>query len=733
MKRSNYYKCFIIAFMLFFAFNCSIVDPDDESEDIKSPTVGTSIVVSDLTIDSMTITWGASKDNQSSVADLQYKVVISEDSTLIDSVTEVKALSDDSVVADWTKALTTTELSGLDEFTLYYIRVAVKDTNENVSLYPMGYAETTMAGAPIVSAESINITDNQDTQVTINWLDATDVLTPQNSLKYTIAISNNKADIDTVSKMLVVTGDNLLAANQIDINSIDATGLTAGTKYWVSVMVTDGDDKSSLYLPVAVETTKFYSLGTSGSEAGVSYCRIGSANYRFNPVAATENGFVLKGGGSFVYKTTEWMSERAGGKGTAGDFVELTTGSTTQWTTLYNAGQGWNSVISLQIDTADKANSMFVYEILRNAEAVFIMGGDQTEYYTLWNDTKLQEALNYLISTKKVPIGGTSAGMAILSEYSYLPNNSGVKSSDALTNIYHAYIAESTIKKSLFKDSLPVFMTNFITDTHFNARDRMGRFLAFVARLIVQHEIPFADAHGIACDESTAVCIDKDGIGSVYSVSDGGVYFVTGGNDTIVNKPFDWRSINCYKIIGTTDGSREFDVANWTADTGVTGIDLFTIDVINGVLDYDEPFVEDGRSTGVDLSADTLKTDLSIGANGTSRWVKFTADTTQTLYFWIKDKYNYSGSAPTWANDITFYNGLNYNALTVSRSNTSLIVVSGDSYYMDSSSSRSVPLYFYFNATAGKTYYIKLLNRGTGSTGGNASVKISTSLPTNWN
>ncbi len=57
-------------------------------------------------------------------------------------------------------------------------------------------------------------------------------------------------------------------------------------------------------------------------------------------------------------------------------------------------------------------------EKIRNAEAIFIGGGDQSNYIRYWKDTPVEDAINF-VAAKPAPIGGTSAGMAVLGEYVY--------------------------------------------------------------------------------------------------------------------------------------------------------------------------------------------------------------------------------------------------------------------------------------------------------------------------
>jgi cyanophycinase-like exopeptidase len=62
--------------------------------------------------------------------------------------------------------------------------------------------------------------------------------------------------------------------------------------------------------------------------------------------------------------------------------------------------------------------NQFVINTIRNAEAVFIAGGDQSDYVELWKGTPIEEAIHQ-VAAEPAPVGGTSAGMAIMSEFVY--------------------------------------------------------------------------------------------------------------------------------------------------------------------------------------------------------------------------------------------------------------------------------------------------------------------------
>jgi cyanophycinase-like exopeptidase len=51
-----------------------------------------------------------------------------------------------------------------------------------------------------------------------------------------------------------------------------------------------------------------------------------------------------------------------------------------------------------------------VLATIRNAEALFIAGGDQSRYVRFWQGTPVEDAIHELLA-RNVPIGGTSAGI----------------------------------------------------------------------------------------------------------------------------------------------------------------------------------------------------------------------------------------------------------------------------------------------------------------------------------
>ena len=182
------------------------------------------------------------------------------------------------------------------------------------------------------------------------------------------------------------------------------------------------------------------------------------------------------GGGDDLDEAFKWMCERAGG----GDFVVLRASGDEDYNPYIQGLCKLNSVATLILKSREAAKDPFVADAIRHAEAVFIAGGDQAHYINWWMDTPVQQALNEAIQ-RGVPIGGTSAGLAVQGEFVYsaqgdAPDDKDLNSPQTLANPYHPRV---TIVHAFLKNPL---LKNVITDTHFAARDRMGRTLVFMAR-----------------------------------------------------------------------------------------------------------------------------------------------------------------------------------------------------------------------------------------------------------
>ena len=300
----------------------------------------------------------------------------------------------------------------------------------------------------------------------------------------------------------------------------------------------------------------------AGSKTGYSYFVVGNSTDVATPTTA---GTVLMGGGTDVDAAFQWMIGKSGG----GDFVVIrATGTDAYNPYIYGLGTV-DSVETLIITTRTGAADPFVVNKIRNAEALWIAGGDQSDYINLWKGTPVQDAINYVANVKHAPVGGTSAGLAVLSQFIYAGQLGSITSSQALNDPFHRYM-------TLDRDFAQIgHLDGVIADSHFVTRDRMGRLIAFMARIITDGWA--STVKGVGIDEQTAILMNPDG--SSTCVGNGAVYFFTTPGPPQVcqsRTPLTYQNIAVYKVSGTAT----FNFATWTGTGGTS----YTVSANAGAL-----------------------------------------------------------------------------------------------------------------------------------------------------
>ena len=276
------------------------------------------------------------------------------------------------------------------------------------------------------------------------------------------------------------------------------------------------------------------SLGITGDQADVK--------------TKTQPGLVLAGGSTDVEAAMKWFLERSGG----GDVVIIRgSGSTGYNEFLYKLAKV-NSVETLLINSKAQAQNDTVVQIVRNAEALFIAGGDQWNYTQYWMGTPLNGAINYLINKKKVPVGGTSAGLAILGEYFFDARYDGITSDSALQNPFHK---KMSVNRGFIQSK---YLVNLITDSHYDQRGRQGRHVVMLANIQASAQKPVL---GLGIDEKTAVTIDEKGNLVVFGINRAWWLNSSGEKPEVFKKdePLTWKADNkavaYFTIQATTTGT----------------------------------------------------------------------------------------------------------------------------------------------------------------------------------
>ncbi|MGE5701885.1 MAG: cyanophycinase [Clostridia bacterium] len=340
------------------------------------------------------------------------------------------------------------------------------------------------------------------------------------------------------------------------------------TKWSVSKMLTSTVLSAGLLLssiPVFAASTP-YTYYTHGSTTDVT--------------TTTSFGEVFMGGSTDVDEAFVWMSEKANG----GDFLILRASGTDAYNPyIYDlaqaAGHPLNSVSTLIIqDLALGGSNSFVIDKINKAEAIFFAGGNQADYVKFLSGSPALTALNNRIA-QGIPFGGTSAGLAIQGEHVYdaiATKNKTLDSAIALANPYSSLLS---LTHALI--DTPV-NGQIITDSHFEQRDRMGRFLTFIARNIQDGYESATSAKGIAVNEQTALLVESDGTATVIAqpgAPDPAVYMAKSNQAPTVcqsGTPLTFTNVSIVKLVA----GESFNLNTWSGPGGFS----YTLNVNNGVV-----------------------------------------------------------------------------------------------------------------------------------------------------
>lgn len=295
---------------------------------------------------------------------------------------------------------------------------------------------------------------------------------------------------------------------------------------------------------------------------------------------------VLMGGASEHDSAMIWFLQHSGG----GDIVVLrASGSNGYNNYMYSQlGVTVNSVETIRFNDAAASYDPYVLQQIANAEALWFAGGDQWDYVSYWNNTPVDSLINYLINIKKIPVGGTSAGMAIMGS---IVNTAQYGSSTSTVALANPYVSNITLLNDDFIRS--PWLNNVVTDTHYDNPDRRGRHVAFMARMMQDYNM--LSVFGIACNEYVAVTIDTNGLARVYGDYPNYqefAYFLQANcvmpnapETCVVNQALTWNrnaeAVKVYKVPGTMSGTNYFQLNNWNTGSGGTWQDWY---VTNGTL-----------------------------------------------------------------------------------------------------------------------------------------------------
>ncbi|GAA4210919.1 hypothetical protein GCM10022252_79390 [Streptosporangium oxazolinicum] len=346
--------------------------------------------------------------------------------------------------------------------------------------------------------------------------------------------------------------------------------------------------------------------GAQQAQASVTRVRQGSAS-DVSRSSWSGPAFTMNGSGGVVTATmTSAINAIRGGTGSL-DVVVLagSSGGTPECDAII-ALAGVNSCTTDTLTAAGDGNNAQVNTDIRNAEFVYFAGGDQCRYAS-WKGTSLEASVESVVA-KGGGSGGGSAGHHINSDIVYNACGGSATSASALSNPYESAM---TFTYGLFqwKD-----YRDTINDSHFVARDRMGRTMAFVARALKDGRTSGGKAWGVGVEEGGSLYLDKNGRATLSGAA---AYVVLGDHQperAVAGQPLTFSDYKIWKLASgqsfdfknrPTCGYYLRSVTNGVADGNLyagTPVTSCSTPPPTGETTFAEAEANDSRTTANDIS-----------------------------------------------------------------------------------------------------------------------------------
>ena len=261
---------------------------------------------------------------------------------------------------------------------------------------------------------------------------------------------------------------------------------------------------------------------------------------------------------------------------------------------------GADTAVNIKINSTELAQKDSIYNLLMSFDFLFFKGGDQSNYYRTYKNTRVTDAMNDKFEQGGV-LGGTSAGLAILTGVIYSASGSSVYPEQGLLNLNDEDI-------TLHQDFAQV-LPGFLGDTHFVERGRQFRLIAFLARW---YKDTGQLINGIGVDDKTAFCIEGNLVGTC--IGTGAVSLYLPDEFHFTDNQFSMDSLHSVQLLD----SMQYDLSinqlindydteiNSSTPSESANYTLFLSG--SGQLNQNEQFFNDFNQSGEDLDSVLLIT-----------------------------------------------------------------------------------------------------------------------------
>ena len=235
---------------------------------------------------------------------------------------------------------------------------------------------------------------------------------------------------------------------------------------------------------------------------------------------------ILNGGGALEGPLSEWKWAHdyvlGRNAGRAGNVLVLRAYDANIYDKIfYNAGDFASVQTALIPPCAPRSEVDRIAAVVDRADIVFFAGGDQANY-TRWKGSALIPAIRRVYA-RGGAVGGGSAGLAVQGAVIYDAVAADRVGNDTHTADAVKYPLEPRISFTTGFFAWPP-LADTITDTHVAVRDRFGRTVVFLARILQDRILGnVSTAYALAVDQASVVLVGREGIGTVVNGAPPGV------------------------------------------------------------------------------------------------------------------------------------------------------------------------------------------------------------------
>jgi sugar lactone lactonase YvrE/chitodextrinase len=255
--------------------------------DLGAPAPGSNLIFSLKTTSSVTVTWGEATDDDTTAANLQYKLVYSTQNNLL---TAADAETNGTVAMDWTPSTLSKDVTGLASGTTYWFGVLVKNEAGRISVYPAAYSNTLIAGIVTTIAGTAGDRDILDGIGPDARFSSTINLATDGSYLYVSEWADN-----VIRKMNLSTLEVTTFAGSAGVSgSADGTGLDARFNRIYGLAVAGDslyvcDDNNSTIRKIVLTTGEVSTFAGTAGESGSADGIGGDAGFN-RPAGMTTDG-----------------------------------------------------------------------------------------------------------------------------------------------------------------------------------------------------------------------------------------------------------------------------------------------------------------------------------------------------------------------------------------------------------------------------------------------------------